>query len=98
MEELWNWPQAITTATSIVVIVCADYALGGFDDVIQPALTVIPAKAGICSSILRDKKFCVGVNSGVKVYQPDARLPVLLRHGGVTWIIWRIGKINALFF
>lgn len=32
-----------------------------------------------------------------KIYfpQPDARLPVLLRHGGVTWIIWGRRKEEA---
>lgn len=32
-----------------------------------------------------------------KIYfpQPDARLPVLLRHGGVTWVIWGNRKKEA---
>ena len=33
-----------------------------------------------------------------KIYfpQPDARLPVKLRHGGVTWIIWGRRKEEAI--
>lgn len=33
-----------------------------------------------------------------KIYfpQPDARLPVMLRHGGVTWIIWGRRKEEAI--
>ena len=32
-----------------------------------------------------------------KIYfpQPDARLPVMLRHGGVTWIIWGKRKLKG---
>ena len=33
-----------------------------------------------------------------KIYfpQPDARLPVMLRHGGVTWIVWGRRKEEAI--